>query len=169
MLSTVPKQQGITLIEALISIIILAILLAIGVPSFTTWLQNSQIRTATESIVNGLQLARAEAVRRNEQVSFILGAGTSWEVRTVTANTLIQSRTSSEGSPNITVAVTGGTTATFNELGRIANTATAPTQFDLTSSVLQANQARNLRIYITSGGQIRSCDPMFGGDDPRRC
>lgn len=167
------KQRGITLIELLVAIVIMAILLTVGVPSFTTWLQNTQIRTATEAIVNGLQLARAEAVRRNEQVSFILGTGTSWEVRTVAANTLIQSRASSEGSSNVTVAVTppGATTATYNELGRLVNPTTAPTQLDLDvpAFILPASQSRELRVEISAGGQIRSCDPLFTGDDPRKC
>ncbi len=162
-------QRGVTLIELMIAIAVMAILLAIGVPSFTVWLQNSQIRTATESIVNGLQLARAEAVRRNAQVSFTLGPGTSWEVRTVTGNALIQSRASSEGSPNVSARVSGGTTATFNELGRIVNVDTAPTQIDLDSTVLPASQSRELRVEINAGGQIRSCDPTFTGNDPRAC
>jgi type IV fimbrial biogenesis protein FimT len=163
------KQQGVTLIELMVAIAILAILLTLGIPNFTVWMQNTQIRTATESIQNGLQLARAEAVRRNEPVSFILGTGTSWTVQTVAAGTVIQSRASSEGSVNVTVTVTGGNTATFNELGRLYNPATAPTRIDLKSSIL-GNQGRNLRIDITAGGQIRSCDPMFtDSNDPRYC
>jgi len=166
------RQQGLSLIELLVAIVILGIILSLGVPSFNTWIQNSRIRTATESIVNGLQLARAEAVRRNEQVSFILGAGTSWTVQTA-AGTVIQSRASTEGSNNVTLTVTpgGATTATFNELGMIANTGTAPTQIDVDvpTSILPASESRDLRVLITGGGLIRSCDPIFGGTDPRRC
>lgn len=169
------KQQGVTLIELMIGIAIMAILLTIGLPSFNVWMQNAQIRTATEAIQNGLQLARAEAVRRNEPVSFILGTGTSWTVSTVAApGTAIQSRASSDGSVNVTVTVTpvGATTATFNALGRLTNPATAPTQIDLDvpTSIIPASQSRELRINITSGGQIRSCDPIFtASDDPRKC
>ena len=167
------KQRGVTLIELMIGIAIMAILLAVGLPGFKVWMLNTQIRTATESIQNGLQLARAEAVRRNEQVNFILGNGTSWTVSTV-AGTAIQSRPSSEGSVNVTVTVTptGATTATFNALGRLTNPTTAPTQIDLDvpTSLISAIQSRDLRLYITSGGQIRSCDPIFDGtNDPRKC
>lgn len=167
------KQRGVTLIELMIGIAIMAILLAVGLPGFKVWMLNTQIRTATESIQNGLQLARAEAVRRNEQVNFILGTGTSWAVSTV-AGTAIQSRPSSEGSVNVTVTATpaGATTATFNALGRLANPTTAPTQIDLDvpTTILPANESRELRINITSGGQIRTCDPIFTAtDDPRKC
>lgn len=168
-------QKGVTLIELMITIVIVSILLTIALPSFNAWIQNTQIRTATESIQNGLQLARAEAVRRNESVNFILGAGTGWTVSTVAApGTPIQSRVSGEGSANVTVVVTpsGATTATFGALGRLTNTAAAPTQIDLDvpTSILPASQSKELRINITSGGQIRSCDPnVSASDDPRRC
>lgn len=173
MLNKSNTQKGVTLIELMIGIAIMAILLAVGLPGFKVWMLNTQIRTATESMQNGLQLARAEAVRRNEQVNFILGTGTSWTVSTV-AGTAIQSRPSSEGSVNVTVTVTpaGATTATFNALGRLANPTTAPTQIDLDvpTTILPANVSRELRINITSGGQIRTCDPIFTAtDDPRKC
>lgn len=166
-------QRGVTLIELMIAIIIVSILLSIALPNFGAWIQNAQIRTATESIQNGLQLARAEAVRRNEPVSFILGTGSGWTVSTV-AGTPIQSRTSGEGSSNVTIVVTpgGATTATFNALGRLTNPAAAPTQIDLDvpTSILPASQSNELRINITSGGQIRSCDPnVIASDDPRKC
>ena len=63
-------QHGFNIIEVLISLVVLAILVTLGAPSFSQWLQNQQIRTATDSILNGLQVARSEAVARNTNVSF---------------------------------------------------------------------------------------------------
>jgi len=67
-------QHGVTLIELAVVLAIVAILLSTAAPSFSAWIQNVQIRTATESIQNGLQLARAEAIRRNRNVMFWLTA-----------------------------------------------------------------------------------------------
>jgi type IV fimbrial biogenesis protein FimT len=64
--------EGFSLIELLVGITIMGILLVMGVPSFKNWIQNAQIRTATEAIQNGLEMARAEAVRRNALVRFQL-------------------------------------------------------------------------------------------------
>ena len=44
---------------------VLGIMLALGLPSFVETIQNMQVRTAAESILDGLQIARSEAVRRN--------------------------------------------------------------------------------------------------------
>lgn len=65
-------QRGVTLIELVIVMAIFAILYGLAAPSFSAWMINVQIRTASESIQNGLQLARAEAIRRNAPVYFWL-------------------------------------------------------------------------------------------------
>ncbi|MEQ1533454.1 MAG: prepilin-type N-terminal cleavage/methylation domain-containing protein [Sideroxydans sp.] len=65
-------ERGFSLVELLVGISIFSILIAMAAPSFTSWVQNAQLRTAAESISAGLQLARAEAVRRNTNVMFQL-------------------------------------------------------------------------------------------------
>ena len=66
-------------------------LLAAAAPSFSDWIRNTRIRTAAEAFQNGLQLARAEAVRRNAWVRFqitdtvtaacvLSSTGTNWLV-----------------------------------------------------------------------------------------
>ncbi len=66
------RQRGVTLIELAVVLVVVAILFSKAAPFFSAWTQNVQIRTATESIQNGLQLARAEAIRRNRSVMFWL-------------------------------------------------------------------------------------------------
>lgn len=64
--------RGFTMIEMAITMAILGFLLAAALPSIGTWLDNTRIRNVTEAIQGGIQLARAEAVRRNQSVSFYL-------------------------------------------------------------------------------------------------
>ena len=65
-------QRGFTLVELMVGIAIVAILLTQGIPYFSDMLQNMQIRSSAESILNGLQLAKAQAVRSNLNVEFLL-------------------------------------------------------------------------------------------------
>jgi type IV fimbrial biogenesis protein FimT len=78
-----PGEQGMSIIEVMVAITLMAILISLGAPSFFTGMQNRQIRTAAESIQNGLQLARTEALRRNRNVKFTMQLATqpySWRV-----------------------------------------------------------------------------------------
>jgi len=65
-------ENGFSLIELCVVLAIVAILYSQAAPAFSAWVQNAQIRTATESIQSGLQLARSEAIRRNRSVIFWL-------------------------------------------------------------------------------------------------
>lgn len=169
-----PRHSGFSLIELLIGIAILAILAGLAMPSFQAWLQNTQIRNAAESIQNGLQRARAEAVGRNTNVEFVLGAGSSWVVQ-LPDGTNIESRSSNEGSRDVAVAVTplGATTITFNNFGGVlANNADASvpfTQVDFDSAVLAAAESQELRVTIGFGGNVRMCDPNTSAPSPRAC
>jgi type IV fimbrial biogenesis protein FimT len=65
-------QRGFTLIELMVAIAITALLLFAVIPDMSAWLRNTQIRNAGESMQNGLQLARMEAMKRNTNVTFWL-------------------------------------------------------------------------------------------------
>lgn len=173
------RKSGFTLVELMVVVAVLAALLSIGGPSFMEWIQNSRIRTAAESLQNGLQVARAEAVRRNTNVEFILQANGGWLVQLQQGAVFVQ-QSAGEGGTKVTVASTpgGSTTLTYNGMGRV-NTSngdgTAPlTQLavDLPESVLPAAKSRDLQLSVGVGGEVRMCDPnVADGDllDPRRC
>jgi type IV fimbrial biogenesis protein FimT len=178
MLSHPSYKRGFSLIELMIGVAILAILLSAVIPSFKVWIQNAKIRTAAESLKNGLQLARLEAIRRNERVFFsLVGTDSTWSVQTVAASGVpIQSRSSAEGSSNVTLTITplNSTSATFNGLGQLTanpdgSSAITSMVVGLPTAILSTSEMRTLNIYIGTGGQIRSCDPYFPSSDPRGC
>lgn len=68
------RQRGFSLIELIVTIAVLALILFAVMPSVGSWLDNTRIRNVADSLQNGLQLARNEAVRRNQNVSFWLVA-----------------------------------------------------------------------------------------------
>lgn len=191
-------QRGVSLIELMIGVAIAAMLFALGAPNFSAFIQNSKIRNAAEAIQNGLSLARVEAVRRNTSVQFVLGTGSSWTVGCETATTdcpaSIQSRSTAEGSTNAAVATTEvaastnviNTTPTFtdtlgfNGLGGITSV-TLPAGSNAIFNITNPNGGacavadgpmRCLRVVVTSGGQVRMCDPALTiskPTDPQAC
>lgn len=173
------RQRGISIIEAMIVMTVIVILLVGAVPMGQEWLANSRIRSAAESMLSGLQLARAEAVKRNAAVEFVLDAtpGAGWTVRTALSGEEIQKRAAGEGTSDVTMAVTpgGATRVTFDGLGRrVANIdASNPidsVDLDLPATVLAPDKTRDLRVQLGLGGQIVLCDPnVAAAGDVRRC
>ncbi len=172
-------QSGMSLIEILVAIAIVGIVFALGLPAYGTWIQNTQIRTAADSILAGLQVAKNEAIRRNVAVQFKLdgGATTQWRVNPFLDpdGAPIQSRLAEEGSPNATITLTppDADTVTFSALGRIIPNADASptlTQVDVDNLLIPVvADRRNLRLVIPPGGAIRLCDPKVAAGDPRSC
>ena len=58
------RAQGMTLIELLTAILVVAILMGLATPSFREFSQNNRMVAATNDLVTALNLARSEALRR---------------------------------------------------------------------------------------------------------
>ena len=150
--------RGFTLIELMIVLVILGIVMMVALPSMRTMLLNAQLRTAAESMVAGMNVARQEAIRRNEAVRFqtvsnltsgcaLSTTGTSWVVSladpagscatapirlddTAPANpAIIQKKDGAEGSAGATVTA-NGSLLIFNGVGRV-NAASTMTSIDI--------------------------------------
>lgn len=198
MLALAPHaRRGVTLIELIIGIAIVAVLLAMGMPSFSSWMQSTQIRNAAEAIQNGLQLARSESVRRNTSVQFVLtsvlGGGTAsdWSVSCVTpmpdadgdgvadcpgtgmVPTEIQKHPAAEGSRNAVVAA-DQSTIVFSGVGRLTPVPAAAININISNPkggacATAAGPMRCLNVIVSTGGQVRMCDPALANTDPRGC
>jgi type IV fimbrial biogenesis protein FimT len=177
--------RGFSLIELIVVVAVLALALLFAVPSFASFLQNQHIRVAGDAILNGAQVARAEAIRRNLSVQVAINVpDTGWTVSESASGTLIQSRTHEEGSRNANVSTTpgGATTITFTPLGGVTSNADGSlpvNQIDVNNPgggacQIPGNPAgmRCLRILVTGGGSLRMCDPAVPAmtpPDPRAC
>lgn len=164
-------SYGFTLIELMVALTVAAMLLLLGVPSFTTFLRNSEVRSTAESISNGLRAARSEATRRNRPVSFTLAGSSnpSWAINIfdTATSTLIQppiqqySKTETGKSTKVVVAPANAVAVTFNGLGRVISPSPIATaniqQIDVATVV--TGEARTLRIYADDVHGVKMCDP----------
>lgn len=91
------RHKGFSLVELIVGLAVLALLIALGVPQYAAFTANARIRATTEGVTAGLNLARAEAVKRNARVEMVLTddppveglvnsltpstSGTNWMVR----------------------------------------------------------------------------------------
>lgn len=63
------RQQGVTLIELMITIAVAAIMLSIAVPSFTAFAIRNQLVAYNNDLISAVNFARSEAIRRGTTVS----------------------------------------------------------------------------------------------------
>jgi type IV fimbrial biogenesis protein FimT len=71
------KSAGFTLMELIVTIIILGILAVIAYPSYRTIMQNMRVSSITNDFMATLAFARAEALARGSSVSVCAAADTS--------------------------------------------------------------------------------------------
>lgn len=63
------RQRGMTLIELMMGIVVTGALLAVGVPSFQSFIAASRITTTNNDFVSSMALARSEAIRRGSRIT----------------------------------------------------------------------------------------------------
>jgi len=178
------QASGFTLVELLITMVLIGILVKLSLPSFSTWIGNTQVRTVAEALQNGIRLAQAEAVRRNRQVVLtftnstptrdapaVVGGG-NWSMQTVAQfggadAEFIQGGSLAEISSDVTVAAVGAplNALCFNSNGRLViNTDPGPSgaSCNAAGTTFEINRSRadrRLRVVVNVGGQLRMCDP----------
>lgn len=122
-------SRGFSLIELLIVTVVFAILLAVGLPSFTGFLRNQRVKTASFDLFSSLLFARSEAITRNASVTVSAAGGNwanGWSV-TEPGGTVLRDE---EAVPSVTI--TGPTTIVYRSSGRLDGTVLPA--FQLTST-----------------------------------
>lgn len=163
MLTRRAPQLGFSLVEMMVVVSLAAILLLAGAPTFSAWIGNARLRSSSESILSGLQLARAEAVNRNARVRFqfvttldnscaLSASSFNWVVNldpeaepnevvnecgtapNDSAAPRILHKRDGVGTPPGMVVETGGVTSVvFNGLGRLAPVPAGNVNIDITN------------------------------------
>lgn len=197
------RQRGITLIEVVITIALAAILLFTVAPSVSSMITNGRLRSSAESVQQGIQRARNEALKRNQDVSLwfvttdaagnldngcaLSAASKAWVVSidnpagacaasvsdTVAPRVLEKSAGNAAGT-NVTLTafqvdgVTPSSSVMFDGFGRVTS-GTAVGRINLSSAV-GGEDLRAMRILLSRGGSLRTCEPgVSDTSDPRYC
>jgi type IV fimbrial biogenesis protein FimT len=188
------NNQGFSLIEMMIVVVIFAILAAVGAPALQRYNADNRTLATAQAFQAGLQAARAEAIRRNANVDFQVtndvaflnatpastdASGRNWVVRTVNLVTpanfdLVDSRVNDD--PAQRVAVDGNSAVvTFGGLGTLVS-AQRPAVFGFShqgyTCAVSGGDFRCKQVRVGAGGQIQLCDPAVPATatgDSRRC
>ncbi|MCB1800976.1 MAG: GspH/FimT family pseudopilin [Gammaproteobacteria bacterium] len=173
------KQNGLTLVELMVTLAVAIILVAVGMPLFNSVASNNRATAQANTFLAAFKLARSEAVRRATTVSVCAIADPAANPVTCGSNTdwdngaLVFTDGGTAGSVDGTderlrvflittagaTAATSGSYVRFQSRGEVqnmtSNTAcsTSGTCFDLGHSGSTGSQSRCL--YIMQSGQVR--------------
>ncbi|MEO8938701.1 MAG: GspH/FimT family pseudopilin [Burkholderiaceae bacterium] len=68
------RGRGFTLIELMIVMVVIAIMMAIAVPSFVSFISNYRATSATNEFLQGVTMTRSEALKRGRRVLMVPNA-----------------------------------------------------------------------------------------------
>lgn len=173
------KYSGFTLIELLVVLAIIAILMAIGVPSFKSITYNSRVSSEINGMLGDLQFARSEAQKGGQSVTVCASAdqntcaannawGAGWIVfldidsngtRNTGTETLL--RKQAAFATNDAFAAFSGTAVvtylTFNRLGFLRNSTAITEDVNMTlhpQNETDASWTRCLRVSQVGGLKV---------------
>lgn len=168
------KSHAFTLVEMLIAVVIAAIILALAIPAFTSFIQNNYSVSISNNLVSALKFARSEAIKRNAPVTIcatldsnFTNCGNSWNLGWIIFSDLngdgslavgsdtilrIERLTGSNGS---IVPSTGTSNVTYNNVGFPSPNASNLT-FTVSATGCKDGYARNIKISLTGNVSVTS-------------
>lgn len=150
------KQVGFSLLELMITISIVVILTVIATPSLTEIIEKNKIKTAANSMNNGIQVARSEAIKRNTSVKFNL-ANSQWNV---TSGDEIIALSQAEIGSTVEQATlpTGANSLTFNNVGMLS---LDPDGLANITRIILSSPKTEYKLWVTlsNSGASRVCNP----------
>ena len=192
------RTQGFTLVELRVTIAVLAILLAVAVPSFSAFRQRTVLEGVGEQLTSAWNEARFEALRRDDLLKvslvnasgdFCLGVSTTTNPADSTACDCFEADASAAGFCNVAVhpGATGGwsgvTAVAAPTLGNDTGVVVIdPKRGGITDSsdwggiALQGPSGSDYRLnfYVDTRGRAMTCEPADAPDKmprftERRC
>lgn len=176
--------RGFTLIELVVTIAIVAILMVVAVPSFTTYQRNSELTAHANSLLAAINAARTEAMKRGRYAMVVPTDGVNWSSGWVVFVDIDRSQVYSAAT-DVTIFVAPPPPSYLTITGNGAAGAAAPyimydaagysrnkiggfgaLTFELKrSDVSGAEQlVQTRRVKISSMGRAKVCTPKTAGD-----
>ena len=180
----ITSRNGFTLIELMVTVALVAILLTVAVPSFTTYQRNAELTSFTNTLLSGINAARGEAMKRGRNAMVVPTDGANWSNGWIVFVDVNRSAAyeatndviilTSEPAPNyLTVINTGATTAAglylmYDASGysKLKTSAFGAWTFEIKRNDVTGTEllTQTRRIKIASTGRVRVCTPKTSND-----
>ena len=162
-------ENGFSLIELMVTIALIGLLLALGVPAFGKWTADAHVRAAAESLTNAIRLTQSMAIAKSRVTMFALtaanppaynstpsGTGSNWigEINPLagydeTASASMLLLKSTEGTQH-NVSISGPALLCFSSVGRQTNLTSSQTSLGTACTVAASDTSPTATTYVVS-------------------
>jgi type IV fimbrial biogenesis protein FimT len=145
-------SSGFTLVELMITVVVIAILAAIATPSFNSTIEGQRVRAASTDIYTALAIARSEAIKRNTNITLAPKSewSSGWTITDPVSNTAIEDH---DAFKALTIAGPGS--VTYQASGRIQGG--AGTSFTVTGATTGAARCITIDLSGRPNTKAGSC------------
>ena len=185
------RQRGATLLELMVTVTIVGIVGAIGIPQMGQWIRNSSVNSAAEILQNGLRQAEAEAIRRNLRVEFLLTNeapassniktlsatinGKNWAIRALDGLVPLADQNAAYVSAFLLkdvssdINVEGPASVLFSGSGRVLDSKGVAVASHQVYRITRTSSDKALCVFVTPGGGVKLCNPALASGEPFAC
>ena len=185
------RQRGATLLELMVTVTIVGIVGAIGIPQMGQWIRNSSVNSAAEILQNGLRQAEAEAIRRNLRVEFLLTNeapassniktlsatinGKNWAIRALDGLVPLPDQNAAYVSGFLLkdvssdIDVEGPASVLFSGSGRVLDSKGVAVASHQVYRITRTSSDKALCVFVTPGGGVKLCNPALASGEPFAC
>jgi prepilin-type N-terminal cleavage/methylation domain-containing protein len=163
------RHRGVTLIEAMVVITLLAILGAIGVPSFMGTMDRARINGATDNLLTNIRLVQAEAVKTNQNTTITFTPGANWSYSTSNTTPAVVVSSAEYRGTTLTAGtqlVATSNILTFEPRRNSVTPRAAAGAAPITLLTIQSNGGHSVSVTVTSNSDITACTSTSLGGYP---
>jgi len=149
MLNRIKNKKGVSLIELLIVISIIAVMGGIAAPSFFSYQRTLRLRSASRQLASDIRFARQLAISKNTSHRLCFNGTTSqYDIYQNNACNGTKVKTVDLAQAYTGVTRTGGAALTFNPVGAVTP---ADTEFTLTQTDISIPK----KVTVTGAGNVK--------------
>ena len=183
MMKTLASQRGFTLIELMVTVAVVAVLMLVAAPGYSSFQRNSELTSRANSLLAAINAARGEAMKRGSYATVVPLNGTQWnsgwivfvdvnrngvydsgtDIQLYTADalpnylSLVGNGNAGLGTPYVSFDASGYSKTIGQSFGNLT------LEFSRTD-VATTDYSQIRRVKVATTGRVRVCTPISGSD-----